>query len=125
MANKPSPAFTRGRKGSVKEMISIDDISILIRESEERILSIFQREIDYVKEKVEKIEAHLASVHSDCMRLDNEVSKIKDVIAGQQLQIEKNERRLRVNNLIIQNIPEHDLSSDFGDYKSDIEKSNF
>ena len=54
-------------------------------------LCFLREEIAALSERIEKIENNLSSVHVQCIQIDSEVSKIKDVILNQQQQIEKNE----------------------------------
>jgi regulator of replication initiation timing len=67
----------------------------LIQESEERVKKYIKDELTVLMEKYSKIERHVSAVQSECVRLDIEVSKIKEIIEKQQLQIEYNEQKLR------------------------------
>lgn len=125
MANKPSPAQTRGRKGSMRDGSSIEDIPTLIRESEERIKNLFKSELASLNERLDKIDGRLSSVQSECVRLDTEISTLKDIVIHQQLQLEKHEKINREKNIIINNIPEEVLSFDSTSLSTDIEKIGF
>ena len=90
MSNKStaSTTITRGRKGSVKDSLTLDDVSSLIRQSEERIKSCFKDEIAALTEKIATLENNLSVVQTECSRLDFEVTRMKDIITNQQLTIE-------------------------------------
>ena len=92
------PKNLRSRKGSLKESITMDDISALFttisRESEERIINTLKAEISALNDKVSKLEGRLGTVQSECVRLDQEVSKMKSIIINQQMDIENNEKKL-------------------------------
>lgn len=129
MTNKASTPVTRSRKGSLKESVTIDDISALmdskLRESEDRMKKYIKDEITFLTEKIGKLENSLSSVQTECARLDQEFLKIKDVLINQQLQVEKNERRLREKNLIIQNIPEENISFGSENLTDDEDKLHY
>lgn len=123
MASKSTtPVTTRGRKGSMKDSVTIDDIQNLILKSEERMKAFFREEIAVLTERLVRLEDSLSSVQTECVRLDDEVTKLKTVITSQQLQIEGNEQRLRANNLILHNISEDDLSHGPNRISNDREK---
>lgn len=122
---KDSPKNTRSRKGSLKDSTSNAEILELLRESEERIKKCIKAEISLMTEKLTTIETALSSVQSECARIDNEILKVKEVIYNQQVQIEKNEQRLRSNNIIVHNIPETNVSTASVQLKDDSEKLRF
>lgn len=122
-------ANTRGRKGSLNELITLEDIAVLIRESEERMKSYIEGKIDCLAEKITALESSLSIVQSECVRIDNridnELVKMQETIVGQQLQIESNETKLRANNLIFHNISEDTLPAGVESLTNDDEKINF
>ena len=125
MAGKSStPIITRGRKASLKEynVLTIDDNSSLLMKSEERLKAFFRDEIAGLTKRLTKLEDSLSSVQTECAHLNDDVSKLKEVITNQQLQIESHERRTRANNLILNNIPEDDLSRGTESIADDSEK---
>ena len=127
MSTTTTPRNTRGRKGSTKDanVLSASDVANLLRESEERMKKIFKEEMSLIADKLTKIENSLSSVQTECARLDDEILKIKKVIKGQQIQIESGERKLRRNNIIVQNIPESNLSSSTEQLKDDFDKISY
>lgn len=104
-----TPKSTRSRKGSIKDSLTLNDISELIRQSEERIIGFVKNELSQLSDKLTKIESCLSSVQTECVRLDQEVSKMKVILSNQQMQIENHERKVREKNIIMHNIPETDL----------------
>ena len=125
MASKSStPITTRGRKASIKDGITIEDISSLILKSEDRMKAFFKNEIMMLTERLSGVEKCLSYVQTECAHLDDEVSKLKTVIVNQQLQIEAHEQKMRANNLIFHYVPEEDLSLGSGseELSSDREK---
>jgi len=61
-------------------------------------------------------------MQSECVNLDDEIKKNKQVIVNQQLDIEKNEERNRANNLMIFNLPESEVKSGNTLLKTDADK---
>ena len=120
--NKSPAVVTRSRKGSLKETPTLSDISGLILESEARIKNFLKEEIAAVHERLEKFEHKLSCVQSQIVQTDDEVSKLRSVILDQQLQIESHEVKMREKNVIIQNIPEAEVSSEAGILRDDSEK---
>ena len=125
MAHKVTPVTTRSRKGSLKDSVTIDDITTLLRDTEDRIKNCFKDEISRLTAKIVNLEANLSIVQNECALMDSELSKMRRTIVSQQLQIEGNETKLRANNLIINNIPESDLSSGVVQLANDQEKIQF
>ena len=121
----PQQKSTRSRKTSLKDTPSSSSISDLIRESEERLKEFFKTEMSLVTQKLSKIETALSAVQTQCLRLDSEVSEVKEVIFKQQTQIEAHERKLRERNLIIHNIPETHISTATEQLKDDSDKIQF
>ena len=128
----PKNLNLRSRKGSLKESstsITMEDISALFsnisRESEQRIISSLKAEISVLNDMVSKLESRLGSVQAECVRLDDEVSKMKCIIINQQLELEKNEKKLRANNLIFNNIPEGPISCPPHSLDHDLDKLGF
>ena len=119
-----TPVETRARKGSIKDSVHRFDAEIIL-ESEERIKACFKKEISKLVERLDNLENVISSVQGECVRLDEEVTKIKNVICEQQLKIEKYERHMRADNIIIHNIPEQDVFVGTEKLKEDIEKINF
>ena len=120
--NKSPAVVTRSRKGSLKKTPTLSDISGLILESEARIKNFLKEEIAAVHERLEKFEHKLSCVQSQIVQTDDEVSKLRSVILDQQLQIESHEVKMREKNVIIQNIPEAEVSSEAGILRDDSEK---
>lgn len=125
-SGKSTPVTTRGRKGSVKDSVSYDDFSKLLRESEDRIRKdmqqVFQKEISTLKDKLERFESRFSFIHQELVRIDGQYERLKELVVSQQLQIEQGEKRARECNLILHNIPETDLSTSTSCLKSDDDK---
>jgi hypothetical protein len=118
-----TPAETRSRKGSVKEtapLISAD----LILECEERIKACFRSEISKLIARVDKIESVISSVQTECVRLDEQILRIKDVICDQQIKIENYEKHLRADKVIVHNVPENDIFVGTEKIERDLDKIN-
>lgn len=99
----------RTRKGSLKE-VSLSEVAELLRESEERIKAFVKSEFDSLAERIDKIESKLSVVQTQCVRLDGEMEKVKEVISDQMLQLENHEKKLRERNIIVSNVPESDIT---------------
>lgn len=112
MSQSPNKNSSRSRRGSLKNDIKLKDVAELIRESEERMKSFIKEEIKSVTDRLTQIEANASLMQSECVRLDDELSKIRNVVINQQLLVEDHERKLRANNVIIHNIPEDRVSSE-------------
>ena len=122
-----SPKAPKTRKGSLKETkdISVNDLPLLLRESEERIKSFFKDEIKTLTDRLSNIETNISAIKVEAVRMDNDISTMRDVIIKQQMRIESHETKFRANNLIVHNIPENDISTSADKLKSDIEKVEF
>ena len=110
--SSPTSRLSRSRKGSLKEVkdtCSVD-ISSLIRESEERIKSLFKEEMKTINDRLLNIENSISTLKVNCVRLEEDVILIKEVMAKQQIRIEKHEEKFRENNLVVHNIPEREVS---------------
>lgn len=130
MASKSStPVVTRGRKGSQKEGVStgitLDEFSVLLRETEERLKKCFKDEISVLSERLVDVEKALSSVQIECARLDVENARMKEVILNQQMQLENHESKLRERNLLVNNVPEDNLSFGTETLESDSDKISF
>lgn len=114
----PSPAVTRnsaavGKKNSAPSAsmpFTLLDIQKLISDSEARIIS-------HVNEKFEELSAKICSLEMSVVEIKSvqslqgaDIHQIKEVIAGQQKQIEAFEERERKQNLILSNVPETDVT---------------
>jgi hypothetical protein len=113
------------RRGSINDPITLGDITNLLRETEERLKNWFKDEMSFLKEKVTKLESSLSMAQNECVRLDTELTKMKETIISQQLQIESNESKLRANNLIFHNIAEDSISTGAECLSNDKEKLHF
>ena len=119
---KSNKAATRSRKGSLKEGITLSDVAEIIRESEERMKAFIRDEIKSVTDRLAVIEASVSSMQTECVRFDDEISKIKKVIINQHIRVEDNEKTLRAKNVIINNIPEDQIRSGSDVWDDDAEK---
>ena len=108
---------TRSRSGSVQ----FDDLKDLLLQLEERLTD----RISDVCRKIDGIEKSIESIQTNQVRLDNEMNKIKNVILEQQKFIERIEAEKRKYNVIVQGIPESDVSVDGVVLKSDSQKVDF
>ena len=98
--------------------LTLDDVNQLIRQVEEKILS----RLDVVLDRFSALEKRLHAVHIEQVRLGNVVEKLKDVIVGQQGQIEKIEAEKCLLNVIVSGIPESNLKVEGEELTSDSEK---
>ena len=121
MSTNDAPS-TRGRRGSVKEVPSLDDISALLKHTEERLVKCFREEVASLREEVKQLERKLSSTQTECSRLDDEVRTLRGIICNQQNMIEVHEQKLRACNLIVHNIPEGEVLSGSKTLKHDREK---
>lgn len=109
-------ASTRSRSGSVQ----YEDLKLLLSRLEENLTL----QISKVVERIENFEKALDSVHSNQIRLDNEIDEIKKVT--QQEYIERLEVDKRMNNVVIRGIPESSVPiNDVVTLTSDIAKVKF
>ena len=118
----PASAGTRGRKGSVKEVPSLDDISSLLKLTEERLAKCFREEVASLRGEVKTLEKKLSLALTECSRLNEEVDTLKNVLCSQQRTIEIHEQKLKACNLIVHNIPEEQVMSGSTTLKDDREK---
>lgn len=102
-------------------MVSLDDIKILILQSEERIMS----RLDDIASRVTNIEAQLTNVQTEQIRLGMDVSNVKDIIIKQQHQIESLEADKRLPNLIFSGIKETEMNNDGLTLRDDAMKIQF
>ena len=119
---------SRARKGSLKEANKDTgnvDLSLLIRESEERIKSFFREEMKNINNRLLNIENNMSNLKMNCVRLDEEIVQIKEVLAKQHARIENHEEKLRENNLVIHNIPERDVAFGSTTLKTDDSKITY
>ena len=110
------PRSLRSRKASTEV-----DIATLIIESEERI----KGEIRALSDRLCKMEGTITVIQTECVMLDDEIKKIKQVVINQQKLIERNEEKNRANNLIVHNLPETEISHNKVTLKSDADKLSF
>ena len=124
MASKQSPVETRSRKASLnKDAQSFEAmVSLLIRESEERLKQFFLKEFG---QRLDRLESHFSHIQSECARMDDEISSIKKVIISQQYLVEDHEKKLREANLILHNVSEDVVSSCSVTLKDDKEKLDY
>ena len=122
-----TPKNLRNRKGSLKDpKDSADsDLSSLLRETEERMKTFFRDEVKTLHDRMANIENSILSLKTECIRLDDDVLRIKEAIMAQQKQIENHESRLREKNLIVHNIPESDVIDGIEKLKTDTDKLIF
>ena len=101
------------RKGSAKDQAaevdsaSPSDIASLLRETEDRLMKFFKDEICKVTDRLDRMEKNISSLQCECIRLDNEMTKTREVLIRQQVTIENHEASIRAANLIFHNIPEN------------------
>ena len=93
------------------KMMIFSNISNIINTSEEKIKKYFKDEINLLFNKIQELESSLSNVQLECVRRDNDIAKMKEIIVDQQLLIEKHEPKHRANNLIVHNIPEDATAS--------------
>lgn len=122
-----TPKNLRNRKGSIKDPkdSSDCDFSVLLRETEERMKSFFKEEIKGLHDRMSSIESSILSLKNECIRLDDNLLSMREVIVAQQKQIEKHESKFRERNLIVHNIPESDVINGIEKLKSDTDKLAF
>ena len=122
MSSPISGRPSRSRKGSLKDVNKDTcnvDFSVLIRESEERIKSFLKEEMNAINHRLLNIESTMSALQVNCVRLDEEIIQIKEVLAKQQTRIEAHEEKLRENNLVVHNISERDVSIGSSTLKTD------
>jgi hypothetical protein len=118
----------RSRKGSVEvtKDAACSDFASLVRESEERIKNFVKDEIaksiQTLCNRLLTIEKNVSVMQSEFVGLDDEITKVKQVIINQQKYIETNEERIRASNLIVHNLPEVEVVSNNVSLKSDADK---
>ena len=105
---------TRSRSGSVQ----IEDMKELLQQLESRL----SLQISKVFEKVESLEKSIDAIKANQVRLDVEVNNLKQIVLNQQKQIEKREIERRINNVVIQGIPESNVTVDDESLSNDEEK---
>lgn len=121
----PNPINTRGRKGSLKEPVTYEELTALLNDHEKRMRECFRDEISALVGRMQKIEDNLEKIQFECVNFESEVSQLKEIITKQQMQIESHEQKLRANNIIVHNIPESDMSNRNERLKTDEEKLDF
>ena len=100
----------------------LDNVRTLIRESEQRILS----KLESIVVRMDKIDEKIDRIAAEQVRLDLELSKVKDIIVSQQQALEAHEGERRQLNLIFSGVPETDV--EVGDeecLEDDEEKISF
>ena len=126
------------RKGSAKDQAaevdsaSPSDIASLLRETEDRLMKFFKDEICKVTDRLDRMEKNISSLQCECIRLDNEMTKTREVLIRQQVTIENHEASIRAANLIFHNIPENvvtleddqSLDTDTNKVEHILQKSN-
>ena len=125
-----TPPTTRGRKGSLKEPVSLSDVAELIRESEERmkvfledkLKTIVREELCAINDRLSDFGSTLSTLQGECVRLDDQISTIKNIIFRQHLHLEEQEKKLREKNIIVHNIPEGKLTDGSDLLRDDKEK---
>ena len=106
--------MARNRSGSIQ----LEEIRGLLSEMQKDLSS----QLTDVLSKLEKLEKSVESIQANQVRLDNEISHIKEVIIGQQEYIEKMEAEKRKNNLIVHGVPESSVTVGDDDLETDAEK---
>ena len=121
------PKTSKTLKGSLKgtKDIYANDLSLLLRESEEGMKCLFKEEIKSIADRLSNTENNVSSIKMEAVRMDNKITMMKDVIMKQQMRVESHETKLRENNLIVHNISENDVLTDTGKLESDIKKVEF
>lgn len=105
---------TRDRSGSIQ----LDDVKALLKQMEDNLTS----QISSVYLKIEGLEKAIKVVQTNQIRLDNEISEMRQVVISQQKQIEKFEAERREKNIVIHGIPEEAVSVDDTELSTDDEK---
>lgn len=78
MSNSPNTKTNaRGRRGSLKDSITLNDVAEIVRESEKRMKAFIKDEIKILTDRLAQIETNVSLMKTECVRLDDEVSKIK------------------------------------------------
>lgn len=108
---------TRNRSGSLQ----FDDVKLMFANLEESLSS----QISNVFKKIEGIERSIEAINVNQIRLDTEISSIKQVIIKQQQYIERLETEKRMNNVIVQGIPEPGIKIDDVSLTTDTEKVDY
>ena len=116
MSSSPPSAAAEKRKSLRKNSasnpspkpssFSLADIQKLISESEERIIHHVNEKFDLLTSKITNLETAIQEVKAVQVQQESDLSRIKNIIAGQQHQIEAFEERERRCNLIFSNVPE-------------------
>ena len=119
----PPKVAKSGPQGSV-EVLSLDDVKMLISQSEERII---MSKLDNSFSSVSALKTKFNSIQTEQIRLGLEVNGVKEVIVKHQEQIERLESDRRLQNLVFSGVPESPLSvnNDTITLKNDIDKLNF
>ena len=101
--------------------MSIDDVKLLISQSEERIMA----KLDNIVTSISNLETRLDKIQAQQANLGLEVKHINEVIVKQQEQIERLEFENRKSNLIYSGIPEAEI--EIGDLilQNDIDKVQY
>ena len=127
-----TPKLSRTRKGSVKDLqgskdntSTSDDFASHLTALEERLKSFFREEIKSIHDRLASIEGSVSSLKSETVRLDNEITQMRDIVLNQQLRIEKHEEFVRAKNLIVHNIPEKEVNTSLLKLKNDVDKVAF
>ena len=112
-----SPAVTRNSaskssasKKKAEPSFTLLDIQKLMSASEEKIISHVNNKIDELSTKIGALESAVTQIKAVQVQQESDLNVIKDIIVGQQYQIEACEERERECNLMISNIPETDVS---------------
>ena len=100
---------------------TLEDVSELIRKSEEKILD----RLDDVLQKFSILETRMDAIQTEQIRIDMEMVKLKEVVVRQQEQIEKNENEKRQCNVVVSGIPEADIQVDGQHLTNDTKKAVF
>lgn len=89
-------------------------------------MKIFVREeIRALNDRLCNSEKAISIMQTECVRLDDEIKRMKQVVISQQKFIEVNEEKNRANNLIVHNLPETEVKHNGVFLKSDADKLSF
>ena len=120
---------TRSRKPSLKDC---PDFADLLRETEERIIRSFKNEIDTlrgqisnIERKMSQIEIRIDNTQANQIKIDNDVTLMREIIVNQQKQLEKYEADKRRKNLIVSGIPESPVRIENSSLEDDASKLTF
>lgn len=111
------------RSGSLNSTtaFSLEDVRLLISQSEDRILA----KLDTVATSLATLTRRLDNIQAEQYRLSLDMTSVKDLVVKQQEQIERMEAEKREKNLVFSNVPEEDIMVNDLILESDIDKLEY